>query len=139
MRPIAAIAVSILTAAACGPVEDPTEPVVLIEKADLGGAWLVGPPYRPVQTGVSLVLSFDRLEVLDGAAPVWAVSVRHVDVVRCYDGCGRTCTPLNDVDRTWMERELLEILGDPAPLAALVRPVAMEHIETIEGDVCARP
>jgi hypothetical protein len=38
---------------------------------------------------------------------------RHVDVVRCYDGCGG-CVPLDDSTRPWYERRFAVVDWSPA-------------------------
>ncbi|MCC7380775.1 MAG: hypothetical protein IT384_03040 [Deltaproteobacteria bacterium] len=132
MRLFVALAVSSLTAASCGPLEEATEQVELVERLELAGTWRVDGrevELRPEETKLKIVR-------LDGGA-VTQVPIAHVDLLVCYDGCGRSCRALDDSTRPWFERGYVELLGS-LPELTRTGSAAIERLEIFRGLVCAR-
>ncbi len=110
---------------ACGP--DEVQVRALIEKSALEQPKVYGDDQIPVQ----LVLEERALKVEGPDGVILQTRAAHLDVMRCYDGCGRTCTILNNTDRAWQARDYVEV-ESPSALVAQLLP----QIQVIWGEFC---
>ncbi len=112
---------------ACGP--DEVQVRTLIEKAALEQPRVFGDAQVPVR----LVLEERALRVEGPQGEVLQTHAlsAHLDIMRCYDGCGRTCTILNNTDRAWQTRDYIEVESLSALTASL-----LPQIEVVQGEFC---
>lgn len=144
VRRVRAFSISAVTllvgSAACGPGVEPTETIELVDKRDLDGVWSFTPPTGEAPRVVTLKAQERRLELSEADGSVAAsVPIDHLDLVLCYDGCGRSCRLTDDVTRAWTERAYVTPLS---PLPELRRSGTSstfgESLEVWSGEVCAR-